>query len=365
MSFPLGNKTNWIKRPGFGQTEMVYYHKRTGRLYQNILTELQDGIEIPYCNSKFLSNAPYRVYFDFTYRCNLECKHCITSSSPSIDTNGELSTSQILQLISEIANIGVLELVTSGGEPFAHPDWKTIFQHIITSGMNLIITTNGLLLLKPNIIEALKQINPLEIRVSFDGGAKLHEKVRGAKTYSKALLGLGALINNGLNATAKLTLCRGGNTEFSALFEDLAKIKVPRIKVTVVKGFGRASTDIGNHLLGFMADQPIAENLKKLGKKFDIEVQLSSDDFPISVYDANDPKLRNFQQSNCGAGFETCYISPKGQMLACVTMPHMEFGNIYEEGFLNVWQSKTAYNYRHKAQKCKKWKLCDGLCLNV
>ncbi|MBI2309380.1 radical SAM protein [Candidatus Collierbacteria bacterium] len=350
---------SWIERPAVGPGGKLFYHLKDGkRHWADNLPQITEPV---FSSDSFQITAPLKVYFDFTYRCNLECRHCITESSPLVDISTELSTPRILELTSELANIGVLEIAAAGGEPFMHPDWKDIFKQVKSVGMNLIITTNGTLL-TPLKAKELKQIDPMEARVSLEGGPSFHDKVRGNGAYSRAMRGLGNLVETGIKSTARLTLCRGANEELPVLFADLTKIGVQTVKVAVVKKAGRAAVESFGELWDYVPDAEAAMWLLSLGKKHDLEVQLSADDFPVSDQDANDPKLRCPERSNCGAGFESCYISPNGEVLGCVTMPDLAFGLLHSESFLSVWQGKLAESYRRLAEAASGRRLCDSLC---
>jgi len=321
---------------------------------------LADPVTSVYTSPHFVGTAPLKVYFDFTNRCNLSCRHCITSSSPHVDIAGELPPERIISLVNEMAQLGVLELATGGGEPLFHPHWTVLFESVTDAGMNLIVTTNGLLLTK-KAIEELKRIAPLEIRVSFDGGPELHEHVRGANTYRRALRGLERLVSSQISATARLTLCRGAEEELPALFSDLQATGVGNIKIAVVKPAGRAATQTGSHLVGGIPGRDRAADLIGLGEQFGLTVQLSADDFPLSIIDAGDPKLRDIERPNCGAGFESCYITPKGQILGCVVLPELGFGELQSQSFRTVWEGKLAREYRQSADGVTTRRLCDGM----
>lgn len=351
---------HWITRPAFKVDEYVHYRRVDGKLLKggSVPPKCDEGYA--YSCSTFLFDAPLKVYFDFTNRCNLNCRHCISSSSPYVDTTNELPTPRLMKLISELADIGVLELAVAGGEPFAHPDWMALFKHITASGMNLLITTNGVLV-NPKVIAALKEIDPYEVRVSFDGGPSLHEHVRGAKTYHKALRAISLLVENEISSTARLTLCYGAERELPTLFRDLETAGVRTIKIAAVKAAGRASTEIGNHLLGSFSNLRMVALLFELGRAHNLEVQLSSEDFPLSVTDAKDQKLRDDERQNCGAGFETCYIAPQGDVLGCVTIPDLSFGNLHTESFIKVWRGQRAKTYRRLASSTSECRLCDAL----
>jgi MoaA/NifB/PqqE/SkfB family radical SAM enzyme len=317
-------------------------------------------MESTYTSTAFLGIAPLKAYFDFTNRCNLSCRHCITSSSPDVDTSEELSTERIKELIAELARIGVLEVATGGGEPLMHPEWASLFRAVTSSGLNLVVTTNGLRL-TDSTVRMLKSINPLEIRVSFDGGPLMHEHVRGKNTYKRALRGLARLNEANINCTARLTLCRGAEDELPTLFDDLKSIGVSTVKIAVVKRAGRAATESGVHLVSSLPGQTEGYALIELGAKHGLTVQLSSDDFPVSVVDARDPKLRDAERQNCGAGLETCYITPKGQILGCVVMPDLRFGQLQKQSFAEVWEGTVAVDYRRRAAGAGSRRLCDAM----
>jgi MoaA/NifB/PqqE/SkfB family radical SAM enzyme len=362
VGFPIASNrvdASWIERPAVGPGGKLFYRLKDGKqFWANNLPQITEPV---FSSDSFQITAPLKAYFDFTYRCNLECLHCITESSPFVDISTELSTKRIFKLTSELANIGALEIATAGGEPFIHPDWKDIFKQVKSVGMNLIVTTNGTLL-TPLKVEELKQIDPLEARVSFEGGPAFHDRIRGNGTYSRAMRGLENLVETGINSTARLTLCRGVNEDLPILFEDLTKIGVQTVKIAVVKEAGRASVKSFGELWDYSPDEEAAAWLISLGKKHGLQVQLSADDFPVPTEDSNDPKLRCPERTNCGAGFESCYISPNGEVLGCVTMPDLAFGLLHTESFLSVWQGKLAESYRQLAKAANDRRLCDSLC---
>jgi MoaA/NifB/PqqE/SkfB family radical SAM enzyme len=350
------SKKNWVIRPTSGIEGNVYYDKARGLFTEQRPHQIAD--EGFYTSPSYLPNAPMKVYFDMTYLCNLNCKHCITNSSPWKDTRQELHSNRIFEIVDELAEIGVLEIAVGGGEPMVHPYWFFIFKHITDLGMNLIITTNGLLLNERNL-QYLRTIKPLETRISFDGGRSLHNSIRGKDTYDRALKGLKNLVKNKLKCAARFTYCRGAEAEMEDLFADIAETGCKTVKIAMIKNAGRAKDN--SDLLAPMPDFDTAMWFLGLGKKYNLNVQLSGDDFPISYIEANDPKLRNEERKNCGAGFETCYISPYGQVFSCVTIPTMEFGKLHEESFTSVWQGQKANNFRKEALSCSSCRLCDSM----
>lgn len=264
-------EAEWIMRPALGPGGRIFYRRYDGRYFWN--KDRPDITKPVFASRSFMINSPLKAYFDFTNRCNLQCLHYITSSSPYADISTELPTPRILELTSELADIGVLEV-----------------------------------------------------------------------------------------ATARLTLCRGVDEELPTLFKDIASTGALTAKIAVVKEVGRAATETGRHLLGFTPDESAVEKLMSLGRECGLAVQLSADDFPVTVDKANDPKLRDLERQNCGAGFESCYISPNGELQSCVTMPNLAFGLLHTESFRTAWQGKLAEEFRRLANDSQERRLCDVFC---
>ena len=64
---------------------------------------------------------PLAVLAEVTHRCPLQCPYC--SNPVELDRAGsELSTEEWKKVLSELAEIGVLQIHFSGGEPTARKD---------------------------------------------------------------------------------------------------------------------------------------------------------------------------------------------------------------------------------------------------
>jgi MoaA/NifB/PqqE/SkfB family radical SAM enzyme len=239
---------------------------------------------------------PLKVYFEMTYRCNLTCRHCATSSSPYSNISTELSTRRILALVDEMAEAGIQEITVGGGEPLIHPDWQIIFKYITDLGIKLIVKTNGVLLHEYNL-QALKTVGLSEMHVAFDGGRYFHNSLRGRDNYDKALTGLKALIHNGLNGIARYTYCNGADTELENMFQDIAATGCKSIKIALLKKAGRAKHE--PDLMPSSGDVGLASWFIGLGKKYGLTVQLAKSDFLMA-------------RNDCEARFDKTYVSPQG-----------------------------------------------------
>jgi MoaA/NifB/PqqE/SkfB family radical SAM enzyme len=269
-----------------------------------------------------------------------------------------MGTTRVLELVDELAALGVLEVAVAGGEPFLHPDWELVLRRVVARGMNLIVTTNGLLL-DAHALAVLQEIQPLEVRVSFDGGPRLHEHVRGRHTYRRSMRTIARMAAAGLRVTGRLTLCAGGDDELNVLFEDLAAAGVRTVKVAVAKAAGRGATPTGRHLVRPVPDPDAADLLRRLAAEAGLTLRLAADDFPTALDDGVLSKLRDVDRPSCGAGTETAYVTPRGELLGCVAIPDRSFGALHTSSFAEVWEGRAAQGYRQEADESGARRLCD------
>ena len=121
--------------------------------------------------------APFLVVWDFTHKCNLNCKHCYSNSGAVREE--ELTTKEALAVVDQLADAGVTALAFSGGEPLTRKDFFEVATHAADRGLYVSVATNGTLLTKENV-QKLKQAKVNYVEVSIDGAtAKTHDEFRG------------------------------------------------------------------------------------------------------------------------------------------------------------------------------------------
>src|SRR5882672_5137132 len=86
--------------------------------------------------------VPLSAQLDLTYRCNEQCVHCYLDH----DDHGEMSTVEIKNLLSEMAEAGVFILTLSGGEIFLRKDVFEILEHARDLTFCIKLKTNAVLI---------------------------------------------------------------------------------------------------------------------------------------------------------------------------------------------------------------------------
>ncbi len=140
--------------------EIIRELTENGIISLNVEKCKQDNIPENYLS------APFRVFYDITYKCNLRCKHCFTNSG--IEKKEELTTNDKLKLVEQLAELGVERVSIAGGEPFASEDIYKFIEKCNEENIDVSISTNATLFDN----ETINKVNNLEIKnitVSFDG----------------------------------------------------------------------------------------------------------------------------------------------------------------------------------------------------
>src|ERR1700675_2416904 len=85
---------------------------------------------------------PLSVQLDLTYRCNERCVHCYLDH----EDHGEMTTSEIRDLLDQLAEAGVFFLTLSGGEILMRKDFFEILEYARALLFCIKLKTNAVLI---------------------------------------------------------------------------------------------------------------------------------------------------------------------------------------------------------------------------
>jgi radical SAM protein with 4Fe4S-binding SPASM domain len=149
---------------------------------------------------------PLDIGLDLTYRCNNRCVHCYCSLPENDKTvsNNELTTGEVKRLLDELASMGSLWLLITGGEPLLREDFEEIYLHAKKKGFLITLFTNGTLV-DEKITELLSKYPPFAVEISLYGATReIYEKVTRVKgSYQKCLGGVRKIIKAGIKLKLK------------------------------------------------------------------------------------------------------------------------------------------------------------------
>ncbi len=291
---------------------------------------------------------PMDVSLEVTRRCPLECRHCYNNLAMGdlAARNRELSKEEYFVLLDELAEMGVLWLLLTGGEIFARKDFLEIYTHAKHKGFLITLFTNGILV-NEKIADYLREYPPFAIEITLYGRTKeTYEAMTGLPgSYDRCLRGIRLLLDRGLPLKLKtvatslnkhevLEMRRFAEEELGVEFKFDSLIN-PRIDCSSAPLAVRLSPEevVALDLYWRKTAQAHHDNLRR-------ELQVA-------------PGSRNTVYS-CGGGVKSFAIDPYGHMSICV-ISHQETYDIRRGSVREGWEQflfKVRTKPRTRPSKC-------------
>ncbi len=247
---------------------------------------------------------PSKVLFELTYGCNFRCVHCYNPTHQARPE--ELSTKEIHRILNEIADLGVLSIIFTGGELFTRPDILEILEHAKRLGLLIDIFTNASLL-TDLIVKRLDELGIRDMVVSIYGTTpSTFEKVtRQANSYERFLRGIVALAKSSLNVHIRIPLLTLNKHE-----AETAKLFVESMGFPFRFYLEIEPRQDGNQ-------EPLQYNLNA-GEKMDILKRLRPEALEKPPFEE---KQFSTDFIECACGKEQFAVTPYGKMNFCVSFP--------------------------------------------
>ena len=303
--------------------------------------------------------APLEVSIEVTRRCPLECLHCY-NNLPMGDLQArrrELSTEEHFKLLDELAQLGCLWLLYTGGEIFARKDFLEIYTYAKKKGFLITLFTNGTLI-GERTADYLRQWPPFAIEITLYGRTKeTYEALTGIPdSYERCLRGIALLRDRGLPLKLKTVPTTVNKHEVLAMrqfaeeelhlefkFDSLIN---PRIDCSQSPLAVRLSPEEVVAL--DLHSSKVAAEFRKLAEQ---EAE-------------HPPALANIESTySCGGGTNSFAIDPYGHMSICV-LSHQETYDIRSGSVEDGWKQfllRVRTRARKTISKCVSCRL-HSLC---
>ena len=280
---------------------------------------------------------PLSVHIDLTYRCNERCVHCYLDHRDY----GELTTPEILGVLEDLAAAGTLFLTFSGGEIFLRPDLFEILGAARRLHFDVSVKTNALLV-TPERAARLRELGVRRVQISiYSDDPAIHDavtKVQGSLERSLAAIPL--LQAQGLHVKIACPLMTENLSSFRGVLALAERLGVPYIfDMTITPMIdGDASTlahrASGTQLLPILRDPVLRSCRPQPG---------DAPPLPSGVGSAVSSGIESdaYDDLPCSAGHNSCYVSPYGDVYACVQLP-VSAGNLRRERFAEIWSGAPA-----------------------
>ena len=283
-----------------------------------------------------------------TYRCNAKCSMCNTWQNPS-NPSKEFKPEILKKLPS-----GMKRLNITGGEPMLRTDIQDIVQILNNKSNRLEISTNGYFFKR--IEKIFIEFPSLTIRVSIEGFPQLNDDLRGIKNgFDRALRTILRLKTMGVKDIGFAMTISGENCNDLLDLYSLVNAMDIEFANSIVHNsfyFHKYDNSIDNvaevevQFIRFI-EALLQSNRKSIKRRF-------KDWFRAYLNLGLLNHLKGNQRAiPCGAGTDTFFVDPYGQILACngSTEP-LVMGDLNQQSFNDIWNSQRASQVRKAVDRC-------------
>ncbi len=304
---------------------------------------------------------PNYAVWEITLQCDLACRHC--GSRAGNARPDELSTAECLDLVRQMAELGVMEVTLIGGEAYLREDWTDILREIRRHGMSATMTTGGRGI-TPERARAAKEAGLESVSVSIDGNEATHDRLRGVKgSYRAAFEAMDHFRTAGVRVATNTQINRLSMPELPDLLEALAAHGGHSWQLQLTVPMGRAA-DEPDVLL-----QPydLLELFPLLGK-----LKARADELKVRIWPGNNigyfgpyesvlkGNMPRGHMASCGAGRSTLGIEADGAIKGCPSLPTEAWtgGNIRDASLKDIWERASPLRYTRDRTVEDLWGYC-------
>ena len=211
------------------------------------------------------------------------------------------------------------------------------------------------------------------VGISLDGATELtNDGIRGQGSFTKAVDGLTACVNAGLNCGVRVTVTKDNFDEIPDLIDLTMKLKVPRFCLYWLVPSGRGKGAYQEKQLDGDQVSSIFDMLFKASKDIDPKIMEIANSGcspgwgisfkgPVKGGDTetmNALKLLQCTGDSCSAGNRVVNVDPHGNLYPCqfLQVEEQKIGNLRERRFSEIWKDPSnavLQGFRNKKPSCK------------
>jgi pyrroloquinoline quinone biosynthesis protein E len=315
-----------------------------------------DGLALaPHQEAETSFPPPMGLMIEITHRCPLQCPYC--SNPLALETaSSELDTANWIRVLDEAADIGVLQVHFSGGEPLARRDLPELIGHASRRGLYTNIITSGVQL-DDRMIGRLTEAGVDHIQLSFqDVDPAENDLIGGYKgAFDRKVAAASRIKAAGLPLTLNFVIHRRNISRLDGMLAFGEALGAERIEIAHVQYYGWGLINRG-------ALMPTRAQLEDSTAKVEAaRARLHGHiviDYVVPDYHAVRPKA-------CMGGWARRFIniSPTGLALPChaaETLPGFTFPSVRDHSLTWIWRESDAFlRYRGTAWMPEPCRSCD------
>jgi pyrroloquinoline quinone biosynthesis protein E len=281
---------------------------------------------------------PYGLLAELTHRCPLHCPYC-SNPLALVSRGDELATEDWLRVLDEAAQLGVLQVGFSGGEPLLYPELPTLVAAARRAGLytNLITSAIGL---SESLLGRLKAAGLDTIQISFQSdGADQADAIAGTRAHERKIAAARAVRAAGLPWSANIVLHRDNIGRLGGMIALAEELGAFRMELANVQFYGWAFAN-RRELLPTRSQIEQADAIaRRESERLRGRMEL--------IYVLPDYYEKRPKPCLHGWGSRAMTVNPRGDVLPCQAaeaIPGLVFDNVRRKSLGEIWRAGEAFN---------------------
>jgi pyrroloquinoline quinone biosynthesis protein E len=284
-------------------------------------------------------DPPLALLAELTHRCPLRCPYC--SNPVELErASSELSEGEWRRVLREAAQLGVLQVHLSGGEPMARRDLAALIAAATENGIYTNLITSGVLGGEREVA-AFAEAGLKHVQLSFqDVVADSNDRIAGlAGAHARKTTFAAAVRAAGLPLTLNMVVHRQNLDGLGEMIEMALALGARRLEVAHVQYYAWA-------LANRAALLPTRRQLDEATRVVEAaRARLKG----VLTIDYVVPDYHGVRPKPCmnGWGRRFLNVSPSGKALPCHAaerLPGIAFPSVREQSLSDIWYRSDAFN---------------------
>jgi radical SAM protein with 4Fe4S-binding SPASM domain len=267
-------------------------------------------------------NIPLSVQLDLTYRCNERCIHCYLDHHD----HGEMTTSEIKDLLDQMAEAGVFYLTISGGEILMRRDFFEILEYARKRTFCIKLKTNGILIRKKEA-DRIKALGVESVQISiYSHIPEIHDAITKLPgSLEDSIVAIRLLRAHTIHVIMANVLMIQNAADYAGVKALAAELGAQFIMDPTITPMMDGDRSILNLNVDEDALREVFRNEALVG---------NVEEFCAPPQGPDEDAL---DMLPCSAGHTACYVSPYGDVYPCVQFP-LPSGNVRRMKFIDIWR---------------------------
>ena len=181
------------------------------------------------------------LWLELTNRCNLQCTHCYSESTPYSGTQDLLTEDEYKALLSDARTLGCRQVQFIGGEPTLNKNLPQLIRFASHLAYEFIEVFTNLLTLEGALITTLQECGTCIATSFYSSRRPVHDQItRGIGSFDKTVANIRRVLSAGIPLRVGVIEMPANAGEFERTTAFLRTLGVTSIGLDHVRAFGRA-----------------------------------------------------------------------------------------------------------------------------